>query len=32
MQAQGRSDERKVRKRLRRIANLPVRLRIVFFR
>jgi hypothetical protein len=32
VQAQGRSDERKVRKRLRKIANLPLRLRIVFFR
>jgi hypothetical protein len=33
MQVQGRSDEIKVRKRLRKIADLPLRLlRIVFFR
>src|SRR5215510_5304872 len=32
MQIQGRSDESKVRKRLRKIADLPLRLRIVFFR
>ena len=32
MQVQGRSDESKVRKRLRKIADLPLRLRIVFFR
>jgi hypothetical protein len=31
MHAQGSSDERKVRKRLRKIAYLSLRLRIVFF-
>src|SRR5262249_35540760 len=31
MQIQGRSDESKVRKRLRKIADLPLRLRIVFY-
>ena len=32
MQAQGRSDQCKVRERLREIAKLPLRRRIVFFR
>ena len=32
MQVQRRSNESKVRKRLRKIADLPLRLRIVFFR
>jgi hypothetical protein len=32
MQAQGRSDESKMRECLREIAKLPLRLRVVFFR
>ena len=32
MQAQSRADKSKTRKRLRKIADLPPRMRIVFFR